>query len=264
MDPTSIGLIVLGVLIGVIGIFVSGLAVARADIAAPAVGLPPAVASFGAFFYILYYFLPYALFLFGFVADGITRQLQYAPAGIMGLIMVYVNYTIARFTGGNTVDTDFCGIPGLSRLGSDVMPQSILFVSTIMSYIAAYVTTINPTPGSSANWPAWTAVFALFLIQWGILWKSNCSGFIYGLPLAAFGALALGLAVGGGAGAGFASLAVTGKVDAPTTTGGGLGGIGPTAPKTPGVGTCSPPNDQDQFVCEAYKNGELITTTIAE
>jgi hypothetical protein len=29
------------------------------------------------------------------------------------------------------------------------------------------------------------------------------------------------------------------------------------------VGTCSAPNDDDQLVCEAYRNGELVTTSIS-
>jgi hypothetical protein len=46
------------------------------------------------------------------------------------------------------------------------------------------------------------------------------------------------------------------------------GSIGPSTSmyggtqNTPGVGTCAPPNDQDQFVCEAYKNGQLISSTL--
>ena len=41
----------------------------------------------------------------------------------------------------------------------------------------------------------------------------------------------------------------------------GFNPITPISP-TPDVGTCSPPNDQDQFVCEAYKDGEVVTSTI--
>jgi hypothetical protein len=33
---------------------------------------------------------------------------------------------------------------------------------------------------------------------------------------------------------------------------------------TAGAGKCSPTDSDDQFVCEAYKNGELVTSTIVE
>jgi hypothetical protein len=29
-----------------------------------------------------------------------------------------------------------------------------------------------------------------------------------------------------------------------------------------GSGKCVPPNDEDQFVCEAYRDGQLVTSTI--
>ena len=37
---------------------------------------------------------------------------------------------------------------------------------------------------------------------------------------------------------------------------------GDSACITSGNGKCLPPNDEDQFVCEAYRNGELVTSTI--
>ncbi len=44
-----------------------------------------------------------------------------------------------------------------------------------------------------------------------------------------------------------------------------LGGpaMAPTS-GTPGAGKCSSTDSDDQFVCEAYKNGELVTSTIVE
>jgi hypothetical protein len=69
-------------------------------------------------------------------------------------------------------------------------------------------------------------------------------------------------AVGGGSPSSSGAPPNVSPGDTPNVGPGGTGPLG--SRRSPGVGTCSAPNDQDQFVCEAYRNGKLVTTTIAE
>ena len=67
-------------------------------------------------FKVLYYFLPYGLFLFVVIYDGLVRKVKFFPAGFVGLATVYINSLISYFASGriSTTDKDICGVPGIS------------------------------------------------------------------------------------------------------------------------------------------------------
>jgi hypothetical protein len=220
------------------------------------------------------YFLPYALFLFGVIYDGLIRKIKFFPAGFVGLAAVYLNWGISTFLNGATIDKDVCGIPGMSSTGSNIAPQSMLFNVTVMSHIAAYISATQSSSAYSAE--AWAGVAAVFLV--GLLqYKSNnCYDRVGGWQVTFFGwitppliALAGGMLIGGLSGYGFSTLnqdsVGVGLSDEQkqTLTSGKGPALAPTS-DTPGAGKCSPTGDDDQFVCEAYKNGELVTSTIVE
>lgn len=217
-------------------------------------------------FKILYYFLPYSLFLFAGMSDLIVQEFHLFPAALTSSVLVVLNYLIAKLVpGGLTQDTDICGIPGLSKVGSNLVPQSILFVSSFMGYIVAYVMQRN----ASLGYPVLGVAAAIALTQISVLTKT-CAGQNYFL-LDIFPSSILGTVGGAGIGAlmgYFISKYVNVGSGADTSQNSVLGSkspiTGPPASKTPGVGTCSAANDQDQFVCEAYKNGQLVTSTIVE
>jgi hypothetical protein len=235
---------------------------------------------------ILYYFLPYFLILFSFFNDIILEGNMYWPAPLVALGAVMVNALASRGINGALIpESDLCGLPGLSRfLPSNLMPQIIVFSSTILAYIASFNTGIGNT---NAVAPSWVMFAVIPIIQWIVLTASGTCfesyflvqkfGSVWGWGTASsLLALGLGLFSGGLAGgllagsADFRKLSPSGSpLIIPATL--GPSGITPFTPPPkkvtsddPNVGTCSAPNDQDQFVCEAYKNGELVTSTITE
>lgn len=241
------------------------------------------------FFKILYYFLPYSLMLYSFISDAVLGVNMYWPAPLLALVASMINTGISKGLTGNVADeSDLCGIPGLTTvLPSFVAPQLILFSGTILAYIASFNTAIknqsNTLPFTSID-ASWGLFGAVVLLQAVILYRSDCfGGYYFSGWVSILIAIAAALAIGGGAGAGFARLSFFNRAAALPPSMYGPGGTqrcpdglppGPngscdrssgfTSSKDPNVGTCSPPNDQDQFVCEAYKNGELVTSTITE
>lgn len=228
-------------------------------------------------FRILYYFLPYGLFLFGIIYDGLIRKIKFFPAGFVGLINVYLNSLISYgISKTSSEDSDVCGIPGMSKWGSSIAPQNIVFTTTILSYIASYITASQSD--STYSGAAWGGVGIVFLIQLGMYYNNECysskpsGGWLFSFlgsitpPLyALFG----GLLVGGLAGYGFSNLqgdssgvGLESEQKQVLTSGKGPA-MAPTS-GTPGAGKCSSTSNDDQFVCEAYKNGELVTSTIVE
>ena len=217
-------------------------------------------------FKILYYFLPYSLFLFAALSDLIVQELHFFPAAIFSSILITLNYFLAKVVpGGLTQDRDMCGIPGLAKVGSNILPQSILFVTSFMAYVSGYVLQRNTAVG----YPVLGVSAGIALMQLGIF-TSQCGSEPYYL-LNAFpsgaAAVVVGSLIGGLIGYYF-SKDINVSSGADTSQGSILGSkspvSGPPVTQTPGVGTCSAPNDQDQFVCEAYKNGQLVTSTMVE
>lgn len=234
-------------------------------------------------FMVLYYFLPYALFLFGVIYDGLVRKIKFFPAGFIGLATVVISWGISRLAAGAPVnDTDICGLPGISNIGSNLAPQNILFASTVMSYIAAYIS--GSQTDSAYSGAAWGGVFITFAIQAFGYWFNDCFkskektlpggvvtnswilqlggagppmiGLFLGMLVGGLSGGLLGKYGGGGIGVGLSSEA---KQSVSST--------GPAMGSTSGVtgaGKCSSTDSDDQFVCEAYKNGELVTSTIVE
>lgn len=227
-------------------------------------------------FKILYYFLPYALFLFGVVYDGLLRKIIFFPSGFIGLANVYLNSMLSYLvTKTSSDDLDICGIPGMTKWGSGIAPQNILFTSTVLSYIASYVSASQTN--SAYSGAAWGGMFAVWALQVGAYYSNSCytnrsvAGWVFPVlgsitpPLyALFG----GMLVGGGSGA-LISKYVGGNVgtgissDAKQSLTSSGPAMGSTAGAT-GAGKCSSTDSDDQFVCEAYKNGELVTSTIVE
>lgn len=226
-------------------------------------------------FRIMYYFLPYGLFLFGVIYDGLVRKIKFFPAGFIGLLAVYANYLFSGILTGtrDVVDADMCGIPGMSRTGSVISPQNVLFSTTVLSYIAGYITSTQSD--SAYSGAAWGGVGIGFIINLIMYYTNNCFGDgskwkgsfgFSGMPLV-YGLLG-GMLIGGGSGAlianfGGADVGIGLSSEAKQTLSTSGPAMAPTS-GTPGAGKCSPTGDDDQFVCEAYKNGELVTSTIVE
>jgi len=239
-------------------------------------------AGIGNWFRILYYFLPYSLFLFGVIYDGLIRKIKFFPAGFIGLGAVLISWGVSKLVARTAViDTDICGLPGMTGIGSNLAPQNIVFASTVMSYIATYISVSQSDLQYSVA--AWGGVGIVFALQvWSYI-SNNCyaskikpdtAGVVVNrwiLQLGGFGPPLVGLLLGGGLGAlsggliakyvgDDAGIGLSSEAKQSLTS-----GKSPvTAPTSSGGGKCSATDSDDQFVCEAYKNGELVTSTIVE
>lgn len=303
MDPATITLIIAVVVLFMIttglGITVYRLLKvqpADAVVEGPGGILPPAIPSFieriiSPFFSKLFEYAPLGLFSFGFVEyllsqkwDGLIPNLFAILALIANNIwgqglnfkailgISEANQGLADYQLGGAWGEEFCDVPGFGALGNNGKgPGSIVLVTTIMFH---YLMTIWTNNGGSQSITPLISLLAIWSVHTYVIfnkcivsianntkkygWLDIGISILIGLLFGIFSwaTTKYGLNKGGSPGSGTAGA----LLGAPK--GGGLGSTGSTTP--PDVGTCSAPNDQDQFVCEAYKNGELITTTIVE
>ena len=150
--------------------------------------------------------------------------------------------------GGAIELKDICNIPGLGLNG--YFPQSVLMTATILMFYLNGIWANNPSHSIFAS-----SFTVLFILLQSYFVYSKCSSQFTMYKIG--GGIVVGLILGT---VGY----WINQAIFPSTT---PGSVGPSSPLyggsgKPGVGTCSAPNDQDQFVCEAYKNGELISSTI--
>jgi hypothetical protein len=263
----SVALIIVGGIVLVVSITLGYSKTAGVPVIAPSTDtavdsffrlFPPVTGSISNGFRILYYFLPYILFTLGFFIDIVTAKVQFLPAGITALLTCVANYIASSSIYGFTTDRDMCGIPGLSALGSRLLPQSALFNLTALAHMASYITIKQGFFGVNKIAPAWGLFGAVAILQGLVMSSTGC------FESTGIGIFKIIMSAGIAAGLGYAGAYVTSKnISDP----GSQGVVLPATPGTPGTppldaGTCSAPNDQDQFVCEAYKNGQLVTSTI--
>jgi hypothetical protein len=263
-----------------------------------ALNRPNPFAPVGLLFWNFFVYLPTALLTFGILVDVINQDFRYTIATLIGLGAILLNKIfgmgidkwsgrtanvvgdiVAELTGAvTTPPTSYanCIVPGFESFESIYMPQSILLTTTIFTY---FLFDFASTRDSSKNVSAAVFMLGSLAVQTGILYKNGCLDkyWITSYPiLNALVAAVAGMSLGG-----FSYLIV--KNSAPGRLPSAIDSAPPfvihekfnviKTDKLPGVGKCKSgaekcdaPSDkeQDQFVCEAYKNGELITSTIAE
>lgn len=195
------------------------------------------------------------------------------------------------FRGGAT---DLCSLPGFEWLENKIAPQGIVMSMTVLWYLMIELWDTGAGPQSIALGVTSAITFGL---QWAVLQNSNClTSYTYG-SYSAIIALIMGIIFAGtsygiqkqiakyrGAssvppvpsGTPGTFVCPSGTVASPSgdacvnklgpggTTPTGFGSstetitVGGKNEKTQAV------DDNDQFVCEAYKDGELVTSTIVE
>ena len=226
---------------------------------------PTAVFSFGFLHSIIFQsytaLIPNAFAILGLIINRVFRSFSLSPreADLFSSLATWRSAgapgdppTIADPIGNKS----FCYISGMPFFDNSILPPSIILVTTIIWHYLM----LQWLSGGGISTIAPSVTLAILLIGHITLVLQNCADDGWSITKVL-------LAVIAGIGLGSASMAA---VKYGLNKGGSS--IGPTgllgAPKgndgTPGVGTCSAPNDQDQFVCEAYKNGELITETVVE
>jgi hypothetical protein len=168
--------------------------------------------------------------------------------------------------GGSTSSVNTCSLPGFAWLENDIAPQGIVMSMTILSYLL-YELWDHGLFEQSIGLSVTTAI--VFVMQTINLVGNGCLENYRFKNWSIL--LALLIAVASGTSSYAIQKRILGAVVMPSTN--SKQTVGTTSQKSPfetiiSVGETSgqsePVNDQDQFVCEAYKDGELITSTIVD
>ena len=246
---------------------------------------------------ILVLYIPISLLFAGFIPDIISQSFKYSVISISGLISVLLNrigsslamYYLgkpsnltaalskfptdpAKLISYNTLIQQYrhaysgCSVPGFEFFESALAPQSLVLLCSMYAFLMLDILVNDPKKAVSGL----SAAFAIILgIQTFFNFKNGCFGsgfFIFGenpyIRIAGmFACLFLFSMIGAGIGYGIKTSipADNGKnIGANTIFKGGVKMPDLIATKDVGI------SDQDQFVCDAYKNGELITSTIVD
>lgn len=150
-----------------------------------------------------------------------------------------------------------CSIRGLGMFDISKSPMGMAALSSVFAVYLMDMTLNNKRSGKDifVYLGFSGVVYALNLFSYT---QFKCYGDSFGdaakstlLPII------LGLAVGA---AGFTTLKTTFPAYLPLDPHNNIGD--PALPST--SSTCAPPNDQDQFVCDAYKNGKRVSSSVVE
>jgi hypothetical protein len=173
----------------------------------------------------------------------------------------------------NPFDEKWCTLPGFEKLENGIAPQSIVMSMTFLMYLFFELVGTGHVEQSIG---IGITTLVVLLVQSVQLVMSKClDPYIYGPYWSILIAVLMSAAFAG------ASFGIQMKIwngdvlPSPFNTSGAVGAkTGLTSVKNPYGGTpvvvgapsghSLPVDDQDQFVCEAYKDGELVTSTIVE
>ena len=239
----------------------------------------------GRFFFAIANFIPFGLVLFGFIADMISQEFRYSISSIVAIVTMLINWGLGNFLGNrmNTqtapmaggADSRWCSIPGLEGLESTTLPMNISTTVSIVLYYAWFALAERPMGENISLIAGLGAILIAQIISFA---SSGCSEYftaLYGsMGYNVVFAIILGVATsatafglmhidGGSQYSPFATVAVAQpkKLLGP----GGTEHVvksGLSAPPT--GGKCSPVEggEEDAMVCEAYRNGQLVTDTL--
>lgn len=159
--------------------------------------------------------------------------------------------------GGN----EFCSFPGLEKFDNKYAPQNILVTTAVMFY---YMIGEWESGNADRTVVPGIALLVTVLGQIGVMYSAGCLDPIWSPAVAIVGGAAFGIggyhltkAVSGGS--------VPFIANQTTKTAGGFSGVeAPTDATKPADGSKCAEANGDDFVCDLYKNGELITTTVSQ
>ena len=229
-------------------------------------------------------FLPYGILLFGFFADVVGQEFRYSIASFTGLFAIILNYALKPvlervFTGapaGTTVvdERGWCTLPGLEALESRATPMSIVSSSAIITYLLIFAWIDRPAMDNIA---ISVLLPVILILQMFTFHFSGCSpyyntsslmgGFSLAMLLGAIVGTSMWAAINFGAPqySPFSDFSINTATSTSATFVPKKKGVG-GANHTTG-GKCSQvsgsADDNNAYVCEAYKNGQLVTQTIS-
>jgi len=236
------------------------------------------------FMFALANFIPFGLITFGFIADIVGQEFRYSIASIIGIVSIILNkFVFGRIADlffltpsstelSSVVDTGhmWCFIPGLEGLESKSLPMNFIVMGSIMTYYLIFGT-LNR---SSASNISLIASFLIFPIIQGLaFYLGGCNQWYSSGILGNFISWGVGIMLGA---IGYAIVNAVDPAKSPFNynwTGStaassgyrssapnpGVGGVPPTGAKCSAADT----DDNNAFVCEAYKNGVLVTEKIS-
>jgi len=237
----------------------------------------------GTLFFAITNFIPFGIITFGLIADLIGQEFRYSIGSIVGFLSILLNFLLAKSLGlgvDTTSTTEaanvmgWCLIPGLENLESKMLPMNIVSSSSIMMYYLIFAASKRT---SGQNISIYVAFPLIFLLQLVTFFGGGCDKYYIGGIGSKIGAFVFGSILGV---IGWAIVNYLFPAYVPFLTYGDAGGRAPASgygssrpPMSPGVGgappsgaKCSQDNseDGDEFVCEAYKNGVLVTEQISK
>ena len=232
-------------------------------------------------------FLPVSLSLFGFFIDLINQELRYGIGSLLAISSTFVNFLTSKLiellpyvnttppayveppTAIGMGQFGFCTVPGFESLESVYAPQAIVFTSSMfMYYLIDFLG--NRSIGKNIGFLSLFGGVLLFQTA-SFMSTDNCkaSYFFRGnyVILSILTAVAIGSLYGY---FGWQTVSILFPKSLPSNVREGfMDKEIPVINRTPvkiKVGASDeknlPLNDEDQFVCEAYKDGELVTSTI--
>jgi hypothetical protein len=243
----------------------------------------------GAFFFAIVNFIPFGFITFGFIADIIGQDFRYSIASIVGLIAIVVNFFLALIMGKSVImevagqerpGPAWCMIPGLEKFENKRMPMSIVSAWAVLSYYIIFAGTKRNTV---QNISIYSSIGLLAITQLATFYGSDCSMFYEDSSTWRILSLLLGIGIGA---SGWAVVSTfypsqspfvdvrqsantenfigrehmlsgkgwDGSVDSPT--------FQKLVPRTGAQCSKDQSEEGDEFVCEAYKNGKLVTEKI--
>jgi len=169
-------------------------------------------------------------------------------------------------TGGDAIsNTALCSFPGLEKFDNKWAPQNILVVTAVMFY---YMIGEWESGNANRTIAPGVALLATVLGQIGVRYSAGCLDPVWSPAVAIVGGAAFGI---GGyhlvkAVSGSSTPFIQNQTD--KTTSGGFSSVeaptvAPTDATKPADGSKCAEASGDDFVCDLYKNGELITTTVS-
>jgi hypothetical protein len=275
MDGYEIGLITLSSVIGALILY--------AIFRQPSVNSGISSGIYG-LIYTISNFLPYGILLFGFFADVVGQEFRYSIASLTGLLAILVNYGLKSvlervFTGapvGTTVvdERGWCTLPGLEFLESRATPMSIVSSSAIITYLLIFAWIQRPAMDNIA---ISVLLPIILIVQMFTFHFSGCSPYyntsslMGGFSLAILIGTIIGVSMWAGINFGAPQYSPFAEFSPNTMTSPGAGGLQSTkgvgGSKNATGGKCSQvsgsADDNNAYVCEAYKNGQLVTQTIS-
>lgn len=232
-------------------------------------------------FFALINFIPFGLITFGAIADLIGQELRYSIGSLVGFIAITLNFFLGKALGASVIPSGseasdvlaWCTIPGMENLENTYLPMNIVSSSAIMTYYTIFASTVRE-PGQ--NLSIWIGFAVIYLLQLISFYGGGCSKYYQSGAIWKFVALVWGALIGM---FGWLTVSTAFPAYAPflNTQMGGAStsnyGSSSRPPMAPGVGgappsgaKCSQDNSEegDEFVCEAYKNGVLVTEEISK